>query len=50
VLRAQVEEDELLVWDPELPSVPATRVTFQRTLRIPDDGRAWPLPPGRGGG
>ena len=24
------------------------RVTFQRTLRIPDDGRTWPLPPGLG--
>lgn len=23
-------------------------ITFQRTLRIPDDGRAYPLPPGRG--
>ncbi len=25
------------------------RVTFQRTLRIPDDGRTYPLPPGLGG-
>lgn len=24
------------------------RVTFQRTLRIPDDGRSYPLPPGLG--
>jgi len=24
------------------------RLTFQRTLRIPDDGRAYPLPPGLG--
>ena len=24
------------------------RVTFQRTLRIPDDGKAYPLPPGLG--
>lgn len=23
-------------------------ITFQRTLRIPDDGRDWPLPPGLG--
>ena len=23
-------------------------ITFQRTLRIPDDGRTWPLPPGLG--
>ncbi|HUL10963.1 MAG TPA: hypothetical protein VLU73_02185 [Methylococcaceae bacterium] len=27
---------------------PRFAVTFQRTLRIPDDGRAYPLPPGLG--
>src|SRR5689334_24175096 len=27
---------------------PGVRVTFQRTLRIPDDGRTYPLPPGLG--
>ncbi len=29
-------------------SDPATTVSFQRTLRIPDDGKTYPLPPGLG--
>ena len=27
---------------------PTARISFQRTLRIPDDGRTYPLPPGMG--
>src|SRR5436189_5528807 len=27
---------------------PGVSITFQRTLRIPDDGKTYPLPPGLG--
>lgn len=47
-LEVRVERHEVLVSDPGLPSVPPTRIDFQRTLRIPDDGQEWPLPPGLG--
>src|SRR5437868_14538485 len=33
---------------PELPFKPELRLEFQRTLRIPDDGKNYPLPPGLG--
>ncbi|MDQ4145583.1 MAG: hypothetical protein M3198_17940 [Actinomycetota bacterium] len=36
----RVEHDSLVIDD--------LRITFQRTLRIPDDGRDYPLPPGLG--
>ena len=47
-LHVAIEGDALRITDPSLPKVPATRITLQRTLRIPDDGRNWPLPPGLG--
>lgn len=39
-MRVAVEADCLAFGD--------LRISFQRTLRIPDDGRAYPLPPGLG--
>lgn len=47
-LQVRVERNAILVVDPEHRAVPPTRIHFQRTLRIPDDGREWPLPPGLG--
>lgn len=37
----RVDEDRLVVAD-------KLRIAFQRTLRIPDDGKTYPLPPGLG--
>ena len=47
-LGVRVERDTILVSDPALPAVPPTEISFERTLRIPDDGHDWPLPPGLG--
>jgi len=41
MLKVKVIEDEIRIG-------PRFRVSFQRTLRIPDDGGTWPLPPGLG--
>ena len=42
-------DGESLVFSfPEVHSDATLRVSFQRTLRIPDDNRAYPLPPGLG--
>ncbi|HJK99523.1 MAG TPA: hypothetical protein RMF84_20010, partial [Polyangiaceae bacterium LLY-WYZ-14_1] len=38
---------DTLVFDTD-PNGATLQVTFQRTLRIPDDGRSYPLPPGLG--
>ena len=38
--RVRIADDSL--------SVGRLSITFQRTLRIPDDGRSYPLPPGLG--
>ena len=35
-------------FNPPAKAEPATTVFFQRTLRIPDDGKTYPLPPGLG--
>lgn len=43
-----LEEDALVVTFPEVHPAAVLRLDFQRTLRIPDDGRAYPLPPGLG--
>lgn len=40
-LSVGVDDDRLVVAE-------RLRITFQRTLRIPDDGNAYPLPPGLG--
>lgn len=44
----ELKSDELVVSFPELPQQPSLSLDFQRTLRIPDDGRDYPLPPGLG--
>jgi hypothetical protein len=40
--------DELIFSFPEVHPHAKLRLDFQRTLRIPDDGRDYPLPPGLG--
>ena len=44
----ELKSDKLAVSFPELPQHPQLTIEFQRTLRIPDDGRDYPLPPGLG--
>jgi hypothetical protein len=44
----ELKSDNLLVSFPELPLQPVLTINFQRTLRIPDDGKEYPLPPGLG--
>ena len=44
----ELKSDKLVVNFPELRSEPKLTLDFQRTLRIPDDGRNYPLPPGLG--
>ena len=43
-----LEDDRLEVLFPEVHKDAHCSVTFQRTLRIPDDGKDYPLPPGLG--
>lgn len=42
----ELREDQLIFSFPEVHPQARLRVSLQRTLRIPDDGRSWPLPPG----
>ncbi len=42
----QLLNNELVLSSPEVHSKAEMRISFQRTLRIPDDGRVYPLPPG----
>jgi hypothetical protein len=44
----ELSADHLTVSFPELPLQPKLIIAFQRTLRIPDDGKNYPLPPGVG--
>ncbi|MGC3956657.1 MAG: hypothetical protein QM813_01375 [Verrucomicrobiota bacterium] len=44
----ELKADKLVVSFPELPEQPKVIIDFQRTLRIPDDGKDYPLPPGLG--
>jgi hypothetical protein len=44
----ELHSDKLAVSFPDLPERPNLTIDFQRTLRIPDDGKAYPLPPGLG--
>ena len=44
----ELKDDELVFRFPEVHESAKLRVGFQRTLRIPDDNRAYPLPPGFG--
>jgi hypothetical protein len=44
----ELRSDELVFSFPEVHPHAVLRVGFQRTLRIPDDDRSYPLPPGLG--
>ncbi|MFZ5530136.1 MAG: hypothetical protein ACOY4U_03670 [Pseudomonadota bacterium] len=44
----ELKNNELVFRFPELHDDAVCRVDFQRTLRIPDDNREYPLPPGLG--
>jgi hypothetical protein len=49
MLKIKVESTSQLAFvNPQRPQVPGFRIVFQRTLRIPDDGKTYPLPPGLG--
>jgi hypothetical protein len=43
-----LDQDTLVFRFPKVHPEAECRIGFQRTLRIPDDGRAYPLPPGLG--
>ena len=44
----ELQNDELVFRFPEVHEDAALTISFQRTLRIPDDNRDYPLPPGLG--
>ena len=44
----ELKSNSLEVSFPEMPFRPTCNLEFQRTLRIPDDGKNYPLPPGLG--
>jgi hypothetical protein len=44
----ELKLNKLVASFPELSLQPQVSIDFQRTLRIPDDGRNYPLPPGLG--
>jgi hypothetical protein len=44
----ELKSNKLAVSFPELRMQPTLTIDLQRTLRIPDDGRDYPLPPGLG--
>ena len=44
----ELQGDALVFRFPEVHEDAVLRIQFQRTLRIPDDGRSYPLPPGLG--
>lgn len=44
----EVAHDELVFRFPDVHADATLSISFQRTLRIPDDGRDYPLPPGLG--
>jgi hypothetical protein len=44
----ELSHDALVVSFPEVNPEAKLRIEFQRTLRIPDDGKDYPLPPGLG--
>lgn len=47
-MPAFVEHDTLVIACPEVHPEATMRMTFQRTLRVPDDGTEYNLPPGLG--
>ena len=44
----ELQYDRLRFSFPDLHPDAKCEIAFQRTLRIPDDDKAWPLPPGLG--
>jgi len=44
----ELRKDTLIFTFPKIHPKARLKVTFNRTLRIPDDGQSWPLPPGLG--
>ena len=44
----ELKNDRLVFSFPEVHAAARVEIEFQRTLRIPDDGRDYPLPPGLG--
>jgi hypothetical protein len=44
----ELKGDKLVVQFPEVRQGAILTIDFQRTLRIPDDGQKYPLPPGLG--
>src|SRR5262249_61808144 len=44
----ELRSDALVFHFPEVHPHAGLTINFQRTLRIPDDGRTYPLPPGLG--
>jgi hypothetical protein len=44
----ELRNNELIFSFPKVHPKARMRITFKRTLRIPDDGQSWPLPPGLG--
>ncbi len=43
-----IENDALKVTFPDIDEAQSLHISFQRTLRIPNDGQTYPLPPGLG--
>jgi len=48
IAMIELRTDSLIFSFPGIHPKAKLTVDFQRTLRIPDDGRDWPLPPGLG--
>lgn len=44
----EMKKDQLIFTFPEVHPEARCEIEFQRTLRIPDDGKTYPLPPGLG--
>ena len=44
----ELRDDELIFSFPDVHKDAKLRIEFQRTLRIPDDGSTYPLPPSLG--
>src|SRR5262245_24034003 len=44
----ELKSDKLIARFPDLAHKPSLTIDLQRTLRIPDDGQEYPLPPGLG--
>ena len=44
----ELTRDQLAFFFPEVHPSARVEITFQRTLRIPDDDKTYPLPPGLG--